>query len=247
MAPVLRPLVVLFALAAFVLPVCADDGVAMPDVAGRTVEKAQEMLEALGLEPRLIRVAGPEVDVVDSQRPEAGVDVPRGTSVFLRVGIRARIETELPDVIGRPVEDALELLAGAYDVHVMSRKDGTVSAGTVLASDPKPGASLFYRASLVLYVAESDGGGSPRAVPAPAAEGERPPVPVVPCCVGETPADAQKALEAAGYQVNIQTRWAADAKAGHIVAQDPPADRPAPPGPQGTLILPHRAAVTTVV
>ena len=122
-APTRRPLTfmllgLLFAIAAAGIAT-ADDMVKVPDVEGQDVDKAIQTLERAGLDVYVIEVAGPAVEVVASQDPPKGVTMRRGGIVTIRIGIKARVETRMPDVAGKEVEDALDQLAAAYDVMVV--------------------------------------------------------------------------------------------------------------------------------
>lgn len=162
-------------------PASADDTIRVPDVEQQDVEAAIETLEKAGLDVRVIEVAGPAVDVVFAQDPPAGVTMRRGGIVTIRIGIKARIETRMPDVAGKRIEDALDQLAAAYDVMIVPVPAGSRDRpGHVVRTEPVAGAKVWFRSPVTLFLAERPEDLRPRGEPPAPPPSDAPPVPDVP-------------------------------------------------------------------
>ena len=93
----------------FVTLASAERTVEVPDLVGRTVAAAIELLKTVGLEVDGGRVADPARAVVNAQRPITGTRVPVGTIVF----IEATSLVAVPGVVGQSEAAAIQLLARA--------------------------------------------------------------------------------------------------------------------------------------
>lgn len=76
----------------------------VPELKGLTWNEAEEKLTALNLKAEKKNESGLSVDVVDYQNPKAGLEVAIGTPVGLR------LVTQIPDVTGKTLVDAYDLL-----------------------------------------------------------------------------------------------------------------------------------------
>jgi beta-lactam-binding protein with PASTA domain len=258
----MRPAPCLLAILVSTLPLVAradePPGV-VPALVGHEEAAARRLTRSAGFAVRVVEVAGPDVGRVASQDPASGTRMARGATVTLRVGIATRVRTTLPDVRGRRAEDALADLAPAYDVHLVRVPSEADPAGRVLRTDPAPGASLWFRGPVTLYVGERPGAtpvrpravlprGAPSAAPGgapfPPAPTERPgPAAPVPALVGLPQAEAVRRLQAAGLRAVPSPRVAPEALPGHVYEQEPFAGAQA--GPDGSVVL-FVPALTTV-
>lgn len=152
-------------------PAFAED-IAAPNVVGTKIEDAIARIERAGLVPEVVETAGPTPGLVASQEPDAGTRLPRGEYVVVRVGIKARIPTNLPDVTGKKAEDAADLLISAYDIRFEPVDGDPRKAGTVLRTDPAANTSVLFRAPVTIYVIDPEAvraraGGAPTGGPGP--------------------------------------------------------------------------------
>jgi serine/threonine-protein kinase len=126
----------------------------------------------------------------------------------MRVVSRAR-ETQVPDVVGRPVAEATTILADAglaIRVQEQRRPDKTVPADHVLSQDPSPGTVMRRQRSVRVHLSE----------------GQR--APEVPAVTGNTERAAEFSLAQEGISIagRAEIRTSASG-AGMVIAQDPPA------------------------
>lgn len=179
----------------------------VPDLAGRGLDDARHALEALGLQPVLVPVAGPAVDVVERQEPPAGSRVAPGAQVMLRHGIALRLETRVPAVVGRLMGDVGPELEGAYALEVEVVVDPTRQEGEILATQPAAGEALWYRGVLALKVAS---------IAAPAY-----PSAIVPALVGLEEQEAVQQVLSSGLRASIEVRRDPATPAGRVISQEP--------------------------
>lgn len=129
-------------------------------------------------------------------------------AVAMRVAVRAR-EVQVPDLTGRPVEQARVLAADAglaVRVDEARRPDTTVPAGHVLGQDPLPGATARRQRGIRLWVSSG-----PRIV-------------VAPRLVGEAERAAEMRLRQESVTATIAEIRDASYPPDVVVAQDPPPD-----------------------
>ncbi|MDO9378789.1 MAG: Stk1 family PASTA domain-containing Ser/Thr kinase [Nocardioidaceae bacterium] len=194
---------------------------AVPDLSGRSQDDAESTLADLNLElgdlePRYSeRVPRDEVirTVLDT-----GTEVKRGTEIDLFVS-RGRRPIEIADYTGKPAAEVVaSLQEDGLEVRTTRAFDATVARDAVVSQDPADG-TLYKRDVITLVV--SDG-----------------PEPVdVPQVVGRTEDAARKALEEAGFEVEVD-RDSSYVGLGFVVRQDPAgAGNKAAPGTTVTITL----------
>lgn len=207
----------------------------VPSVVGMTQSDATAALAAAGLTAGTVSfegrsVAGVADGSVASQSPAAGAKVTPDSSVAL---VLAGIEAvAVPDVVGLTQTQATASLqtAGLGVGTITAVSTTTVSAGTVVAQTPLAGASLGKGGSVDLLVAQSSA--------------------AVPDVTGETKADAQRVLEAAGFVVAVGSQSNASVPAGNVIEQDPVAGFTAQIGSKVTIVVstgPSSVVVPNVV
>lgn len=125
-----------------------------PDLVRKREANAVRIAESLGLE---LEIEYDETDEpeeagrVIQQLPEAGTEVPVGTSVLVRVGTQAETVV-VPDVHGIREAKAIEMMeAAGVRAGVRSTAENQLPEGYVVQTDPRAGASV-QRGALVDYV-----------------------------------------------------------------------------------------------
>lgn len=115
-----------------------EDRVEIPDLVGRKQPTAEDLLREVGLtRGRLTFRDDAQAGVVLDQEPKAGTLVSAGARVDLVVSRRSEAErTEVPNLRGRPLEAAKEILAATR--LRLGEVDGPEN-GRVIAQDPTAG------------------------------------------------------------------------------------------------------------
>lgn len=123
------------------------DGVALPNVVGRTRAEATATLESEGFEVSVTQVNSDTVarDMVISQTPEAESRIARGGTVEIVVSLGAEeVEVQVPDILNQTEEDAIVILgeAGLTGLMVLEEYSDTIEAGRVTYQDYSPGITV---------------------------------------------------------------------------------------------------------
>jgi serine/threonine-protein kinase len=134
--------------------------VAVPDVAGMTLQGARTALEQAGLTVGdILSTEGTEspVGTVVAQDPAAGKKVLENTVVTLTLAAQSTPTPSptaaVPNVIGRAQTDAQQVLLNAGFVVVVSQAPSTsVAAGTVISQAPVAGVMAKTGASVTIVV-----------------------------------------------------------------------------------------------
>lgn len=144
-------------------------------------------------------------------------------------------EVRLPNVVGRPFEpDArLQLESLGLEVVASYRPSAPGDKGRVLSQDPPAGSLVPPRSQVRLVVGEGPGMG------------------VVPDLVGKTRADAERAIQEAGFVLGeVTERFDPEAPEGTVLEQDPPGGRQTTRGTPISLVVsagPEKVEVPDVV
>ena len=194
--------------------------VAVPPVAGQTLNDAQAQLNAVHLVPRINNVPDATVplNTVIRTDPAVGTSVDENSTVQLYVSTGPQ-QVQVPPVANLTLQQATDALTTAQLAvapnPVMQPSD-TVPAGSVISSTPAAGAQADVKSAVVLVVSS---GVQPLRVPS---------------VVGQAQADAQANLEAAGFKVAPAP---ADSSklAGQVVSQGPAGGTQAPKGSTITI------------
>jgi serine/threonine-protein kinase len=135
-------------------------GVRVPDVSGREVDDAMDILEGAGLKPQ--RPDGADSnDIVSGTNPAANQVVPEGEEVELLTG-SSDGEATMPDVTGLREEQAKDQLAelGFQRIQVRQRSVSNDSEdGRVLDQSIEPGRQVSTDQQITLTVGDAPGGG----------------------------------------------------------------------------------------
>ena len=212
------------------LRVSAGEGsVKIPTVTDKLAEDARLDLEAAGFTVTTKEEANDTIAAGNAVRtdPAAGRSVPVDTPITLYVS-SGKPKVTVPNVVNLTLNDALVQLQGAGLTPQTTRQSSaTVPIDSVISSDP-PGGATVPKGSVVKLVISSG--------PAPTA---------IPNVVGQTPAAATAALEAAGFAVLVQNTASVDAQAGKVVSQSPGAGTAAAAGTTVTIQVGTGGITTT--
>lgn len=212
------------------LRVSAGEGsVKIPTIADKLAEDARLDLEAAGFIVTTKEEANDTIAAGNAVRtdPAAGRSVPVDTPITLYVS-SGKPKVTVPNVVNLTLNDALVQLQGAGLTPQTTRQSSaTVPIDSVISSDP-PGGATVPKGSVVKLVISSG--------PAPTA---------IPNVVGQTPAAATAALEAAGFAVLVQNTASVDAQAGKVVSQSPGAGTAAAAGTTVTIQVGTGGITTT--
>ncbi len=207
-----------------------------PNVVGFAEAAAVDAVQDAGLDPIITEVFSETVadDKVISADPEAGAEIMRGSTVSLQVskGLERFVVDEA--LIGQPEAD---VRAALVDVPIaVVPTEGfheEVPAGSVFGFEPPAGTELRRDEQVTMLVSV---GPEPRAIPQVA---------------GATQEEAQAALAALGFVVDVREEFNSDVVAGIALGTEPAADA----GPQAfgaTIVLvvskgPDLVAVPNVI
>jgi beta-lactam-binding protein with PASTA domain len=194
----------------------------VPLVQGLTADDAAAALRKAGFKSEQRRAFSDTVKagrVIETTPPE-GSTARKGTTVTLVVS-RGKEKVAVPDVVGRPRDEAQRTLQDAgLQASAKEEESQDAEPGTVLRQDPAAGTALAKGKTVALVVAKA-----PADVP-------------VPGVIDAAEDDAVRTLEDAGFKVRkenapVQT----PDEDGIVVDQDPSPDTPRPKGSTVTITV----------
>jgi beta-lactam-binding protein with PASTA domain/predicted Ser/Thr protein kinase len=181
----------------------------VPDVIGSPVDQAKLLLTAQGFTVVVEQVVDEEAPVgeVVDQDPSANDEAPRGSEVRLFVS-KGPAPREVPDVVGRTVAEASNLLGQAgFTVKQTTEPSDTVPEGEVIRTDPAAGTTQPKGATITVVVSSG------------------PAESTVPSVVGLTEANAINTLNNAGFSPEVVEQDTDDpTQDGRVLSQDPAAN-----------------------
>ncbi len=191
-----------------------------PEVVGFAESAAVQVIQDAGLDPIVEEVFSETVaaDMVISADPEAGAEIMRGSTVNLQVSKGPERFIVDQALIGLPEPDVVTALS-ALPIAVI-RAEGfheTVPVGSVIGFDPAAGTELRRDQQMTMLVSI---GPEPRAIPEVS---------------GLSQDDAQAALAAVGFAVEVREEFNREVAAGIALGTEPAPD--AGPQPVGTTIV----------
>ena len=212
----------MFGLGAYLLAnnLLGGEGVRVPNVLRLTEERATETLENRGFEVEVEDGASkrPEGQVF-RQEPEGGGEADEGSVVTIYVSTGPG-PVEVPNLVGLSIGDAREVLRESDlkvgDITDQASED--VEEGEVLSQFPEEGREVESGSAIDLVVSSG-----PEEILAPSV-------------IGQSQADAEAEIEAAGLTVSVLTA-PNDAPAGEVIAQDPDQGTPMEPGDTLTITV----------
>ncbi|MCB0874181.1 MAG: Stk1 family PASTA domain-containing Ser/Thr kinase [Thermoleophilia bacterium] len=196
------------------------DTVPVPDVVGETRADAIAAIERAGLRARVVEAADDTVDAgrVVSQEPGGDEQLAKNQTVTITVSTGPDL-IPMPRVTGQQLSTATETLRGlGLNVRTVEEERGDVTAGTVLAQTPEPGAEVKPDATVQLTVAVA-----PSTVP-------------VPDVIGLTGDDANRELVRQGFEV-VSEGAEDSAPVGEVIDQQPAGETLVAPGSRVTITV----------
>ncbi|WP_068203217.1 Stk1 family PASTA domain-containing Ser/Thr kinase [Isoptericola dokdonensis] len=137
--------------------VVASGQVDLPNLIGQSQEEAENTLDDLGLDSSIERTPvddGNDVGLVVQQSPEGGT-VGQDTRVTLTIGEEPEAEmTQLPNVVGMTVDEALEALSSQANVNARQTTASSEEycSGYVSAQDPPAGSEVEVGSDVTITV-----------------------------------------------------------------------------------------------
>ncbi len=133
------------------------DNVQVPDLRGRSLDEATQLLDDLGLTVgEVTEVDDPEAaeNEVISSDPDGGTDVKPGTRIALEVGTG---QVEVPNVVGMSQNEAQRELADAnLTVETEYEQTGDADEGTVISQDPKGKEKVDTGSTVKIVIAQKE-------------------------------------------------------------------------------------------
>ncbi len=143
-----------------------------------------------------------ERDTVLEQDPRAGEEAEEGSTVTLTVSTGPG-ETEVPDVVGLPLREAVaELREADFTAEEERQASDQVDEGDVISTDPRPGEEARIGSAVTIVVSSG-----PKLV-------------TVPDVLNQSESLARGELEGAGFVVDAETEES-DLEEGTVIEQDP--------------------------
>jgi beta-lactam-binding protein with PASTA domain/tRNA A-37 threonylcarbamoyl transferase component Bud32 len=184
----------------------------IPDIVGEVYDLAKADLEKL----RIVVIKADAYsdtilkDSVIETIPPVGTMVAPGAQVTVKVS-KGRAPITVPSVIGKPAEEAKQILEAAGLVVAITQQDSDKPGGTVIAQDPVDGTGVEKKTTVTITVSNGPAGVE------------------VPDVVNHNADEARQILEQAGFRVQI-------IGAGTVRVQNPGAHEIRPPGTEITLL-----------
>jgi eukaryotic-like serine/threonine-protein kinase len=190
----------------------------VPKVTGELLAQARRTLTRKGFSvfPSATPSDAPVNEVVE-QDPRPGVVVKEGSTVTLSYSTGPGVGT-VPDVVGKPVGDAIKLLRGRGFKAIVRHQYAKAAKGTVFAQFPPAGAHHPKNTSVTVDVSRGQH------------------LVQVPSLIGEQQATAETELRNAGFKSNA-TRQSSTQPSGQVLAQDPSAGTPVAFGSTVTITV----------
>jgi serine/threonine-protein kinase len=210
---------------------------AVPDLAGLTIEQARTALLNLGLTIGIITPQNDPTapaDTIIGSVPKAGEQVLGGATIDLFVSQGSGV-VEIPNVQGQTAQAARSVLEGEpykFLITVVEEASTTVEPGRVTRTSPTIGGSTTKGAAVTIYVSTGQA------------------TIAVPLVSGLTEAQARAKLTSSGFIVKVEyiEVTTGNANDGRVIAQDPSMNVQSTPGSQVLLKVGKAiAAATTTV
>jgi serine/threonine-protein kinase len=209
---------------------------AVPNLAGMTIDQARAALLNLGL---TIGVITPQndptapADTIIASVPKAGEQVLGGATIDLTVSQGSGV-VQIPNVQGQTSQAARSVLEGEpykFLITVVEEASATVESSRVTRTSPTIGADTTKGASVTIYVSTGQA------------------TVAVPLVSGLTEAQARAKLTSSGFIVKVEYIEVATGNAndGRVIAQDPSMNVQSTPGSQVLLKVGKAIAATTTV
>ncbi|HEX5467494.1 MAG TPA: Stk1 family PASTA domain-containing Ser/Thr kinase [Gaiellaceae bacterium] len=193
----------------------------VPNVVGMTYEEALQTLDDANLDARKREVFSKQpAGQVLGQDPKAGEQVVEGTEVALKVS-KGQETVSVPNVVGMSEANARATLEQAgFEVSSTSAPSDSTPEGVVSAQNPASGTDATKGSTVTITVSTGPEQAS------------------VPNVEGQQRQQAEKALQDAGFQVNVVEQDTDDpAQQNVVIDQDPAGGSQAPAGSTVTITV----------
>ena len=209
---------------------------AVPNLAGLTIEQARTALLNLGLTIGVITQQNDPTapaDTIIASVPKSGEQVLGGATIDLIVSQGSGV-VEIPNVQGQTSQAARSVLEGEpfkFLITVVEEASATVESGRVTRTSPTIGADTTKGSAVTIYVSTGQA------------------TIAVPLVSGLTEAQARAKLTSTGFIVKVEyiEVTTGNANDGRVIAQDPSANVQSTPGSQVLLKVGKAIAATTTV
>ena len=209
---------------------------AVPNLAGLTIEQARTALLNLGLTIGIITPQNDPTapaDTIIASVPKAGEQVLGGATIDLTVSQGSGV-VQIPNVQGQTSQAARSVLEGEpykFLITVVEEASTTVESGRVTRTSPTIGADTTKGSAVTIYVSTGQA-----TIP-------------VPLVSGLTEAQARAKLTSSGFIVKVEyiEVTTGNANDGRVIAQDPSMNVQSTPGSQVLLKVGKAIAATTTV
>jgi beta-lactam-binding protein with PASTA domain len=186
--------------------------VSVPDLQGDTLDAATAALQAVGLKvgSTTPQPSSLPTGTVISQTPAAHTTAQPGSSVNVTLATPISTTVSVPDLQGDTLDAATAALqAVGLKVGSTTPQPSSLPTGTVISQTPAAHTTAQPGSSVNVTLATT------------------PPPPTVPNVIGNTTADAERALSALGFKYKLSY---ATGNAGFVIAQTPTGGTPEPSG-----------------
>ncbi len=178
----------------------------VPDVFGMTEDEAVATLEKANLNVTIARAECDEVEegCVFKQSIEAGKVVSKKTKIVITISEGPEV-FEIPDVIGKTYEEAMEILAGEYGLEVEPKHETNdeYDSEIVFKTNPEYPIKLKRGDRITVYISL---GADELAE--------------VPDVIGKTKKDATAELNEVGFEVVVEEAYSDTVEAGRVISMD---------------------------
>jgi eukaryotic-like serine/threonine-protein kinase len=197
--------------------------VTVPNVVGQTADQAEDTLEAQGFGVKRASEQSTEEqrDRVIKQDPQANDQAEERSEVTITIGAGPDTAT-VPDVVGRTVDEASQLLLEAgFIPSQKAEENADVEEGRVIRTDPAANSEIALNSTVTIFYSSG-----PNTIPIPEVR-------------GQSVNDARNTLAGAGFTGTIQERQEAsnDVEEGRVIGTEPQAGQQALPNATITLVV----------
>ena len=180
--------------------------VEVPPVIGLTKDEATSQLNELGFKVLASEEPSDTIEAgrVLSQNPGPGTKADKAATVKISVSTGVE-KIDVPDVVGKTQEEAVNALTAAgLKSRITTAEDPNAAEGTVATQQPAAGEKVLKDAEITITVSKG--------------KGEE----IVPDVEGQTLAEAQQALQAAGFRIGGPKKASSGTvPAGEVISTDP--------------------------
>jgi len=200
-------------------------GPEVPDVVGMRQEDAVRTLQEAGYllgDVSLVATDSVPLGMIAAQSPAAGERAKEGTPVGLAIASSDGTRVLVPTVTGESQVTAEQVAQTLNLVPLVTEQySDQVALGLVAGQSPEPRAEVSAGSTLVIVVSKG-----------PAPEKSK-----VPDVVDDKQADAEDAIEAAGFSAEVFTTYSSEVGKGRVIAQVPDAGTSAVTGSDVQIVV----------